>query len=244
MKDNALKTCLAIPARKDSVRLPNKLLLSIGKKTILEHTIARALRCKFFDEMWIVTDDVHIANIGETYGLKVKLSPAVCENGTERIAQLLSVSEADVFVNLQADEVGITPQTIKKVLHTCLGGAQMASAMYQLTSWRDIHDPNIVKVCCNHQNNALYFSRSVIPHCDAQKDIPLIYGHIGIYAYQRDVLQTIAQHPPCFIEQQERLEQLRALYLGYSISMLESEQSISINTAEDLEHFRQIFNSR
>ena len=238
-----MKTCLAIPARKNSTRLANKLLLPIGEKTVLEHTIQRALECDFFDETWLVTDDVDLADIGNALGLKVHLSTLVCLNGTERIAQLLSTSKADVFVNLQADEVDIQVPTIKRVLSRCLAGAQLASAMYQLKSWRDIHNPNVVKVCCNQQNEALYFSRSTIPHCTEQQDVPLIYGHVGIYAYHRNALRAIAKHPPCFLEQQERLEQLRALFLGYSISMVECEQSIAVNTADDLVQLRHRWSS-
>ena len=92
MEDNALKTCLAIPARKNSARLANKLFLPIGNKSVLEHTIERALDCHFFDETWLVTDDADIADIGTTYGLKVLFSSKMCTNGTERIAQLLSTS--------------------------------------------------------------------------------------------------------------------------------------------------------
>ena len=235
-----MKTCLAIPARLDSSRLHHKLLQVIHQRTVLEHTLHNALQTTLFDEIILVTDHPTLADIGHSLGVRVELTTATYRNGTERIGFLLDKIQADVIVNLQADEVKFPACFIEQILSEARGGTDMVSAMYPIQDIELFQDPNVVKVICNHRQEALYFSRAPIPY---QSTSTVAYGHIGVYSYQRHVLEHLITQPPCLLEQQENLEQLRALFLGYTIKMITTPFFPSINSSKDLDVIRAKYES-
>ena len=228
-----------------STRLAKKLLAQVHGKPVLQHTLETALETRGFDEIILVTDHDELAGIAHRLGIKTEMVTATCRNGSERIAAILDRTEAEIVVNLQADEMTLPARSIEQVLRNSLAGSDIASAMYPLETWEELHDPSIVKVVCNQAGDAMYFSRAAIPHRrDAMNrtgDLPADHGyrgHIGIYAYRRDVLRAVADAPPSQAELSEKLEQLRALALGYRIAMTETAPCISINTAADLQRIR------
>jgi 3-deoxy-D-manno-octulosonate cytidylyltransferase len=240
-----VKTCLAIPARMGSTRLPKKLLAPVHGKPILQHTLETALQARGFDEVILVTDHDDLAEIGRSVGVRTEMVRIECRNGSERIAAILDRTEAEIIVNLQADEMALPAGAIEDVLRKSLAGGEIVSAMYPLETWEELHDPSIVKVVCNQAGDAMYFSRSAIPYrrgaMDTGGNLPPDHGyrgHIGIYAYKREILKTVAAAAPSQAELSEKLEQLRALALGYRIAMTETAPCISINTAADLERIR------
>jgi 3-deoxy-manno-octulosonate cytidylyltransferase (CMP-KDO synthetase) len=235
-----MKTCLAIPARLNSSRLPNKLLQPIDGRPVLEHTLEKAKDTSLFDEIILVTDHPRLAEIGKRLSVRVEIEKSVCHNGTERIHKILHKIDADIIVNLQADEMELPAQYIEQVLQESVQGTEIVSAMYPIHKREIAECPDVVKVVCNQYNEALYFSRSLIPfhRQPIQHNFPLAFGHCGIYSFQRDVLQRLATEPICELEQRESLEQLRALFVGYSIKMIQIPFFQSINTYDDLYKLR------
>ncbi len=237
---------VVIPARYASTRLPGKLLLIIGDKTLLEHVYQTAVRSEA-EEVIVATDDGRIEAHARSFGATVVMTSVDHQSGTDRINEVLDTldSPADqIIVNVQGDEYGLQPELINRVafaLHQN-PGKQMATLCERITDVNVYMDPNAVKVVMDKNNTALYFSRSPIPWRKPDKtgkENPISmnsYKHIGIYAYRAAFLKTFAKLPRVSLEQQESLEQLRALYYGYSIHVEEVPQTtgIEINTEEDL----------
>ena len=152
--------------------------------------------------------------------------------------------EVDIIVNVQGDEPFTDKENLQKVIDIFANDSQqniaVASLMERITHPDDIANPNNVKVVVNKFNEALYFSRSVIPFPrDTNTKVPY-YKHIGIYAYRKDALQQFTQLPPSLLEETEKLEQLRYLENGFKIRLAVTDiPTIGIDTPEDLEKARQ-----
>ena len=235
-----------IPARYASTRLPGKPLLKIGDRTLLEHVYQSAI-LSGAEEIIIATDDARIEAHARSFGATVVMTSVDHQSGSDRISEVLSTlnSPADqIIVNVQGDEFGLQPELINRVafaLHQN-SGKQMATLCERITDVNIYTDPNSVKLVMDKNNTALYFSRSPIPWRKLDKSIiekhlPVnAYKHIGIYAYRTAFLKIFAKLPRVDLELQESLEQLRALYHGYSIHVEEVPQKtgLDINTEEDL----------
>ena len=151
-----------------------------------------------------------------------------------------------IIVNVQGDELGLPPALINQVAGNLMGqnAVSMASLYAPVKSVDELNNPNCVKVVVDRRGHALFFSRAPIPwKASAAGDGELGCRHIGIYAYTCDFLKTYTELPVCDLEQAERLEQLRALYHGYTIHMDKAieETGLEINTPEDLELAQSLF---
>ena len=173
------------------------------------------------------------------------------ESGTDRIAEVtknLGWSNDVIIINVQGDEPLIDVGLLKKFAEFCVvnKALAMASVMVPVERWQDINDPNVVKVTVNKAGNATAFSRSPIPYCRdlplAEWPIHLYTRHIGIYAYKAKVLIDLSASPTSILERLEKLEQLRALWLGYSISMLKWLEPIhaGVDCLDDVNRVRKI----
>jgi len=239
-----------IPARYASTRLPGKPLLEIGGRSLLEH-VYHIASASGADEVIIATDDIRIEQHARAFGATVVMTSIEHQSGTDRINEALTklnCAADTIIVNLQGDEYGLQSgliQCVADALH-CHPACQMATLCVRITDPQAYNDPNTVKVVFDNSNTALYFSRSPIPWGKqdiATADKPLVpaaYKHIGIYAYRAAFLKIFAGLTPSRLEQQESLEQLRALSHGYSIHVEEVAQKsgIEINTEEDLQRAR------
>ena len=236
---------VVIPARYGSTRLPGKPLLKIGDRSLLEHVYHAAVSSGA-EEIIIATDDDRIEAHAQSFGATVVMTSIEHQSGTDRINEVLNslnIPPEQIIVNVQGDEYGLEPELINRVavaLHRN-PGKQMATLCEKITDINVYKDPNAVKVVKDKNNTALYFSRSSIPWMNPDKTAKEAtnlnaYKHIGIYAYRVDFLKIFASLPHVELEKQESLEQLRALYNGYSIHVEEVPQKtgIEINTEEDL----------
>lgn len=235
-----MKTAIVIPARYASSRLPAKPLLRDTGKYLIQHVYESA--CESNADMAVVaTDDRRIYDAVQSFGGNVMMTREDHPSGTDRVAEVASKLDADIIVNLQGDEPLIEPATLDLVARLLKGGglaprdrfdsrsesttnvvpvmATLATPITSIEQWRD---PNCVKVVCDKQGRALYFSRSPIPFVrDGEPDFASgrFLQHLGIYAYRREFLLKLATLPPEPIEQIEKLEQLRVLALGYRIQV-------------------------
>jgi 3-deoxy-manno-octulosonate cytidylyltransferase (CMP-KDO synthetase) len=235
---------VVIPARYQSTRLPGKLLMDLGGKTVLERVYRQALEA-MPSSVIIATDHADIATKAKSWGARVVMTSPRHESGTDRIAEVIEVlglKSNDVIVNVQGDEPFISPKLIHQVANTLMSSvAPMATLCWPLESIEDYMNPNVVKVVRNCHHHALYFSRSAIPAFrDSSPQLTHVFRHIGIYAYRASFLLDFVQWPVCALESIEALEQLRVLWSGHAIHVETAcvAPRQDINTADDLERAR------
>lgn len=238
-----MKLIAMIPARYGATRFPAKLMQDLCGKPVIVHTYQRVADTNLFDQVYVVTDDDRIENAIREVGGKVIRSQKEHNSGSDRLAEASKDLEVDIIVNVQGDEPFTDKENLQKVIDIFANDSQqniaVASLMERITNSEDIANPNNVKVVVNKFNEALYFSRSVIPFPrDPNTAVPY-YKHIGIYAYRKDALQQFTQLPPSLLEETEKLEQLRYLENGFKIRLaLTNIPTIGIDTPEDLEKAR------
>ena len=239
-----MKLIAMIPARYGATRFPAKLMQDLCGKPVIVHTYQRVADTNLFDQVYVVTDDDRIENAIREVGGKVIRSQKEHNSGSDRLAEASKDLEVDIIVNVQGDEPFTDKENLQKVIDIFANDPQkniaVASLMERITHPDDIENPNNVKVVVNKFNEALYFSRSVIPFPrDTNTKVPY-YKHIGIYAYRKDALQQFTQLPPSLLEETEKLEQLRYLENGFKIRLAVTDiPTIGIDTPEDLEKARQ-----
>lgn len=249
LRPRQLRSCIVIPARLESTRLPRKMLLSETGKPLIQHTYEAASRAVRPREVWVAADDADVVQAVRRFGGRVALTSPALRNGTERVAEMARrISDVDVLVNVQGDEPEISPAAIDQVIGMLERDPQAALATVA-TPIRDrqrLLDPACVKVVFDHAGRALYFSRSPIP-CARQwhdalltSEPPLFFQHVGLYAYRRDFLRQLIDLPPAPNEEVECLEQLRFLHHGHSIAVgIVDEAAKGIDTWDDYREFVQ-----
>ena len=235
-----------VPARYASTRLPAKPLLDLGGKPMVARVADRAVQSGA-EEVWVATDHPDVVRAAEAHGLSVLLTRADHPTGTDRLAEVVEQrgwSDDTIVVNVQGDEPLLDPQLIARTAgRLAESGADIATLAHPIDSPADFFAPNVVKVVCRADGDAMYFSRAPIPfardHFARQKDsLPAslpAYRHIGLYAYRAGFLRAYARLAPSPVEGFEALEQLRALWHGYRISVVVSDHlpMPGVDTPED-----------
>jgi 3-deoxy-manno-octulosonate cytidylyltransferase (CMP-KDO synthetase) len=225
-----------IPARYAATRFPAKLMQTLGDKTVIRHTYDNTLATGLFDAVYVVTDSEIIFNEITAHGGNAIMSKRSHESGSDRIAEAVQELDIDIVVNVQGDEPFVKREPLEKVITVFSDPTvQVASLMQVLTDTTLIQDPNYVKVAVDKNNNALFFSRSVIPY-PRSTDSPIVYyEHIGVYAFQKQALLNFTNWPMSPLEAAEKIECLRYLENGVSIKMVITEyMGVEIDTPADL----------
>jgi 3-deoxy-manno-octulosonate cytidylyltransferase (CMP-KDO synthetase) len=225
-----------IPARYAATRFPAKLMQILGDKTVIRHTYDNTIATGLFDEVYVVTDSEIIFNEITQNGGKAIMSKRSHESGSDRIAEAVQDLNIDIVINVQGDEPFVKREPLEKVIAVFSDASvQVASLMQVLTDATLIQDPNYVKVAVDINNNALFFSRSVIPY-PRSTDSPIVYyEHIGVYAFQKQALLNFTNWPMSPLEATEKIECLRYLENGVSIKMVVTEyMGVEIDTPADL----------
>ncbi len=225
-----------IPARYAATRFPAKLMQTLGDKTVIRHTYDNTLATGLFDAVYVVTDSEIIFNEITAHGGNAIMSKRSHESGSDRIAEAVQELDIDIVVNVQGDEPFVKREPLEKVITVFSDPTvQVASLMQVLTDTTLIQDPNYVKVAVDKNNNALFFSRSVIPY-PRSTDSPIVYyEHIGVYAFQKQALLNFTNWPMSPLEAAEKIECLRYLENGVSIKMVVTEyMGVEIDTPADL----------
>jgi len=225
-----------IPARYAATRFPAKLMQPLGDKTVIRHTYDNTLATGLFDEVYVVTDSDIIFNEIVQHGGKAIMSQRSHESGSDRIAEAIQDLPIDVVVNVQGDEPFVKKEPLQKLLTVFNDTTvQVASLMQVLTQQNLIEDPNYVKVAVDKNNNALFFSRSVIPYPRSKDSAIVYYEHIGVYAFKKQALLDFTHWPMSPLEAAEKIECLRYLENGVPIKMVVTEyMGVEIDTPEDL----------
>lgn len=233
------KVSVCIPARQGSSRFPGKPLALLAGKPLIQHVYEAAKQVPQVGEILVVTDHDAILQTVQAFGGEVCLVTEPCRTGTDRVAKVADQLANDCVVNLQADEVLLHPELLSNLIQPFLSsGADIGTLKRKLSPQEDRDNPSIVKVVTNQQGQALYFSRSAIPCW--RDGIPdniddATWMHLGIYIFRKSTLQQFSELPTGFLEEAEKLEQLRALEYGMPISVWETTyESLRIDTPEDL----------
>lgn len=239
-----MKFVCIIPARYASTRFPGKPLALIGGKTMICRVVEQAQ--KVLDDVYVATDDQRIYDAVKSFGGKVVMTSSLHPSGTDRCYEAYTQlqQEFDVIINIQGDEPFIQPAQIQALKDVFLQkDVEIATLVRKITAddgFEYLNNPNHPKVVINNNNEALYFSRSVIPYLRNQAPATWLdkheyYSHVGVYAYRSQVLKDIVSLQPSSLELAESLEQLRWIQLGYRISVgFTTERSVGIDTPDDL----------
>jgi 3-deoxy-manno-octulosonate cytidylyltransferase (CMP-KDO synthetase) len=243
---------IIIPARYASTRLPGKPLLDIAGKPMIVRVVERALQSGA-KRVVVATDDSRIYEAVKSFGAEAVMTRADHPSGTDRLAETvaqLDLNDDDIVVNLQGDEPLMPPDLIRSVA-TALAAhpmAVMATACHAITDREDFLNPNVVKVVTDCEGFALYFSRAPIPWprdvmSGLRSDPIRAFRHIGLYAYRAGFIGEYASWPACPPETTESLEQLRVLWHGRKIAVVEAQEApaAGVDTPEDLERVRAIY---
>ena len=250
----SLNFIVVIPARLRSTRLPGKPLLPIAGKPMVQHVWEQA--CKSgATRVVIATDDASIVDACQAFGAEVLLTRADHESGTDRLAEVaaqLGLPADAIVVNVQGDEPLIPPVIIDQVAANLAAHpeAGIATLAEPIPDPATVFNPNAVKVVSNKRGLALTFSRAPLPwardtFANGRQQLPegVPYRrHIGMYAYRVGFLQDFVDWGPCWLEQVEALEQLRALWHGVGIHVEDAIEApaVGVDTPEDLERVRRL----
>lgn len=233
-----------IPSRWGSTRFPGKSLYPICGKPLVVWVVEAALRARRLDEVIVATDDARIVQAVRNTGARAVLTRPDHPSGTDRVAEAAQPADGDIVVNIQGDEPLIEPELIDALAERLKNDDHwaMATAACPITTRRELDAHTVVKVVVDRDGGALYFSRLPIP-CRRDGDPDLNAGlylrHLGIYAYRGEFLKRLVLEPPCALEQTESLEQLRAMYIGARIAVIQTRHAgVGVDTPEDVEYVK------
>ncbi len=236
---------IIIPARVASSRFPSKVLADICGVPMM---IATARRVEKIDRVAIATDDEEVMEIARKFGFEAVMTSSSHKSGTDRIneaAQILGVDENEIIVNVQADEPFIEPEVVQAVHDRVRRAVDLNEDIMMASCYKPIDpafadDPNHVKVIMDVNGYAIYFSRSKIPY--DREEHHDYFGHLGIYGFTKKSLDAFCKLGSCMLEDIEKLEQLRVIYYGHKVAMIEvNSKSFGIDTKEDLQRALEMF---
>ena len=255
----AIQKCVvAVPARLQSSRLPNKVLADIGGKPMIQRVLERCRESTVVDTVVLCTDSQELQQRAAVWGFPVLMTAESCSSGSDRIASVADAlmalawgdatpaPEQTAVINVQGDQPFIDPQVIDAMaaeFRRLDPVPAVVTPVYGLKP-ETVHNPNVVKTLLAHDGRALYFSRSAIPHV---RDVDpsqwhrhtTYWGHVGMYGFRGDVLEGWNRLPASPLEDLERLEQLRLIEAGLTMATFEVQgTSLSVDTAEQLEQAR------
>ena len=253
-----MKVLAVIPARLGSTRLPQKPLALINGKPLIEWVIQGSLSSQRINHLCVATDSELVAQAIKSTGVEVVMTSDQIPTGTDRIWDV--AQERDQYthvINIQGDEPLVTGSLLDQLIQA-FDQAEVQKRPVQMATLArpsissDFDSLNTVKVVLNQHQEALYFSRYNIPYSrmtpgDMLKtqSTPACLTHIGLYAYQYQMLKEFCAHPPIPLEKYESLEQLRALYLGARIKVVEvNHMCWGVDTPDDIIRVEQILNQK
>lgn len=221
-----MKVIGVIPARYSSSRFPGKPLVHILDKPMIWWVYQQCLKVKELDELYVATDDERIQNTCEEYGMNVIMTSTEHKTGSDRVGEVATKVRGDLFINIQGDEPIIPPEMVQDVIRIFDDeSVYFGSLRKVITDPDEIKAQSTVKVVVDKNEDALYFSRNVIPSNIKDGILAKTYRHVGIYAYKPDFLLKFVNMEQTELELGEGIEPLRAMENGYSIRVHETRYS-------------------
>lgn len=253
---SSLASVVAVPARLQSSRLPNKVMADIGGLPMLQRVLLACAKATTPRAVVLCTDSDQLADLARAWGFQALLTSPNCDSGSERIASVAealielagATAETTLIINVQGDQPFIDAAVIDAMaaeFNLRTPSPEVLTPVYRLGADK-IHNPNVVKTVLAADGRAIYFSRSAVPHVrdvdpEQWHQHAPYWGHVGIYGYRADVLQRWNGLQHSQLEHIEKLEQLRLIEAGIGIGTFTVEgESLSVDTLEQLEQARAI----
>lgn len=238
-----MKALGVIPSRMGATRFPNKPLALIKNKPLIRWVVEGVLKSRLLDKVILATDHVAIADVVKDLPCQVVMTDSNLPSGSDRVFSAVKDLSAEIIINIQGDEPLIQGTVIDQMIETLQASPdhEMVTVDQDIKNFEELESKNIVKVIKNKKQEALYFSRFAIPYSRSNTPTlefgPLVCTkHIGLYGFRFSFLKTFCQTAPCELEKAESLEQLRALYLGAKIKVINSSLFFQgIDVQEDIQ---------
>lgn len=242
---NSTHVLAVIPARHASIRFPGKPLANIAGRPMIQHVFERVRQAKKVSRVVVATEDDRIKKAVEAFGGEAIITRPDHRTGTDRVAEVATHIEAEIYVNVQGDEPLIDPGTVDSLVESMLENEEtkIGTPCAAIELPKDVMDPNIVKVVRDFDGNALYFSRAPIPWVRDTNatTAPHFWKHLGLYAFRRDALLEFPTLPPGELEAIEQLEQLRWLENGFHIGVVETDyDAVSVDVPSDVDRVEKL----
>lgn len=247
-----MKTVAVVPARWGATRFPGKPLAPILGRPMIAWVVEAALGARRISGVYVATDDERIAAAGAAAGAAVRMTRADHRTGTDRTAEAMADVEADVVLNLQGDEPMLSAAAVDRLAASMEDpSVRMATLAIRGVSAEDQRNPHVAKILVDRRGDAILFSRGTLPYrkdaageprpgCD-----PLVWKHVGTYAFRREALFEFARAPRGELEAAEDLEQLRALEMGWKIRIIEvADEPICVDRPEDVNRVEEKLRAR
>jgi 3-deoxy-manno-octulosonate cytidylyltransferase (CMP-KDO synthetase) len=239
-----------IPARYGSTRFEGKPLKAIAGKPLLQWVIEGSLKAKNLEKLLVATDDERIADLARRCGVEPVMTDAQLPSGSDRVWAAVQNFSGEVIINIQGDEPLVTGEVLDQLAGAFEDKAvEMATLAKPFESAEDLQSPNSAKIILNRRGEPIYFSRFPIPY--TRLPIPNngdgfgCLKHVGFYGYRREFLGKFCAEKPTYLERAEGLEQLRALWMGAKIKVLETNyDSWGVDTPEDVIRIEKILQQK
>lgn len=231
-----MKSILVIPARYKSTRFPGKPLTEILGKSMIQRVFEQCVQAFPKEDIYVATEDDRILNHCAQLGIQCLITPDTCLTGTDRIAEVAKLIEADYYINVQGDEPLFNPKDILKLIDaTDKYPGEILNGYGRITDETEYRSVSTPKVVFRPDGRLLYMSRSPIPGNKSNK-FSLSFRQICAYAFPKKALIEFSNsNVKTLLENEEDIEILRFLELGYDVRMIEmSNVSIPVDHQEDL----------
>jgi len=239
-----MRVVAVIPARLASTRLPRKMLRQIAGEPLLAWVYQGVRRCDALDEVVVATDSEEILMFCRQRGFAARMTSASHRSGTERVHEIATLFQADVYLNVQGDEPLTRPEHIESLMEVMGGSGVEVGTLKTRCAEIDVNNPSAVKVVTDASGRALYFSRATIPF-DRDGAGARYFKHLGFYGYRKGALDKFVTWPESSLERSERLEQLRFLENGVQIHVAETPfDTVGVDTEEDARRVEEILREK
>lgn len=242
-----MKILAVIPSRIGSTRLPEKPLVLLNGKPLVQHVYEGAARSKKIDKLFVATDSKKIFDCVLGFGGNAVMTSPNHATGSDRIWEVAEAHpECELILNIQGDEPFVNERVVDELIRPFLTDTNclMSTLRKKISTTEERNNPNIVKVVCDLGGRALYFSRAALPY-DRDGKNPDLYRHIGLYGYRRNFLSRYRNLKQTPLELAESLEQLRVLENGVDIHVVEThEETVDVNAPEDLARAEAVLRTR
>ena len=239
-----MRAIAIIPARYDSTRFKGKPLADLCGRPMLWWVYHQVKKARRFAEVWVATDHPAIQEACGAYQIPCKLTSPQCPTSTQRVRQAAQDLEGDLFVCVNGDEPLIDPDLVDRVVPDSLEGFFAANLMAPIHSPVEAVDETNIKVVADQGGNALFFSRSPIPHPKGSVNFQF-YKHVGVLCYTREALDFFAQAPRGPLEAIEDINELRFIEHGKPLRMIPvAGGTLSVDTPKDFEYVRGVLRKK
>ena len=239
-----MRAIAIIPARYDSSRFKGKPLADLCGRPMLWWVYHQVKKSKKLQQVWVATDHDAIREVCVQYQIPCKMTSPQCPTSTQRVWEVAQSLEADLYVCVNGDEPLIDPQVVDQVIPSSLEGFFAANLMAPIHSPVEAVDDTNIKVVADEEGNALFFSRSPIPHPKASVDYRF-YKHLGVLCYTKEALEFFQATPRGPLERIEDINELRFIEHGKHLRMIPVEaKSLSVDTPKDLEYVRSVLQKK